>query len=157
MQLANFSLEREQILKALPELAKRLCIGLDTMRQPRKHYNELLALAKQAFYTGEPFELWQAGPCLVGLNVVQPWWASAPVLSEEFIIRYKPGNFANTITELEAHAKAHGCIALVISSLAMLRKESYGHYLQRKGFREVSQEHVKDLQYGTSRRCPNRG
>lgn len=157
MQLANFSLEREQILKALPELAKRLCIGLDTMRQPRKHYNELLDLAKQAFYIGEPFQLWQVGPCLVGLNVVQPWWASAPVLSEEFIIRYKPGNFADTISELEAHAKAQGCIALVISNLAMLRKESYGHYLQRKGFREVSQEYVKDLQYGTSRRCPNRG
>lgn len=148
MQLARLSPEQGRIFKVLPELAQRLCIRLDVMKQPRKRYDELLALANQAFYTGDPFQLWQAGPCLVGLNVVQPWWASAPVLSEEFIIRYKPGNFADTITELEAHAKAQGCTALVISSLAMIRKESYGHYLKRKGFREVSREYVKDIQHG---------
>lgn len=156
MQLARISPEKEEILKLLPLLAYSLCTRLDIMQQPRKHDDELRALANQAFYTDEPFQLWQAGPCLVGLNVVQPWWASAPVLSEEFIIRYKPGNFADTITELEAHAKAQGCIALVISSLAMLRKESYGHYLQRKGFREVSQEYVKDI-YGPDCRKSYRG
>ena len=99
MQLARLSPEQGRIFKVLPELAQRLCIRLDVMKQPRKRYDELLALANQAFYTGDPFQLWQAGPCLVGLNVVQPWWACASVLSEEFIIRYKPGNFADTITE----------------------------------------------------------
>lgn len=148
MKLARLSPEQGKIFATIPELANKLCMRLDFMKQPRKSYDELLALANQAFYTDDPFQLWQAGPCLVGLNVVQPWWANAPVLAEEFIIRCKPGNFADTITELEAHAKAQGCKELVISSLAMIRKESYGHYLQRKGFREVSREYVKDIQHG---------
>ncbi len=46
---------------------------------------------------------------------------------------------------LEEHAKALGCTALVISCLAMVRQESYGHYLKRKGFREVSREYVKGI------------
>ena len=148
MQLARLSPDKGKIIEAMPRLAHALCARLDMMRQPRKGYKALLDIALESFYSNGPFQLWQAGPCLVGLNVVQPWWASAPVLSEEFIIRYKPGNFADTITELEAHAKAQGCAALVISSLAMIRKESYGHYLQRKGFREVSSEYVKDIQHG---------
>ena len=148
MKLARLSPEQGKIFATIPELANKLCMRLDFMEQPRKSYGDLLALANQAFYTDGPFQLWQAGPCLVGLNVVQPWWSNATVLAEEFIIRYKPGNFADTITELEAHAEAQGCAALVISSLAMIRKESYGHYLQRKGFREVSREYVKDIQHG---------
>lgn len=115
------------------------------MGQPRLSNSELMDMAWNGIESCAPYQFWQAGPCLVGLNVVQPWWSPDPVLAEEFIVRYKPGDFADTITELEAHAKAQGCTALVISSLAMIRKESYGHYLQRKGFREVSREYVKGI------------
>ena len=66
-------------------------------------------------------------------------------LSEEFVVRYKPGNFADTIKDLEQHAVSLGCTALVFSSLAMVRQESYGDYLKRKGFREVSREYMKGL------------
>ena len=86
-----------------------------------------------------------AGPCLVGYNIGQPWWGDMVALSEEFVVRYKPGNFADTIKDLEQHALALGCTALVISSLAMVRQESYGNYLKRKGFREVSREYMKGL------------
>ena len=91
------------------------------------------------------FVLVTAGPCLVGYNIGQPWWGDMVALSEEFVVRYKPGNFADTIKDLEQHARALGCTALVISSLAMLRQESYGDYLKRKGFREVSREYMKGL------------
>jgi len=91
------------------------------------------------------FVLVTAGPCLVGYNIGQPWWGDVVALSEEFVVRYKPGNFADTIKELEQHALALGCTALVISSLAMVRQESYGNYLKRKGFREVSREYMKGL------------
>lgn len=91
------------------------------------------------------FVLVTAGPCLVGYNIGQPWWGDMVALSEEFVVRYKPGNFADTIRELEQHARSLGCTALVISSLAMVRQESYGNYLKRKGFREVSREYMKGL------------
>ena len=91
------------------------------------------------------FVLVTAGPCLVGYNIGQPWWGGIVALSEEFVVRYKPGNFADTIRELEQHARSLGCTALVISSLAMVRQESYGNYLKRKGFREVSREYMKGL------------
>lgn len=133
------------IISALPKLVNMLAARLDFMGQRRLSNDELLALAYRSMECWGPYQFWQAGPCLVGLNVVQPWWSPDPVLAEEFIIRYKPGNFADTIAELEAHAKAQGCKALVISSLAQIRKESYGHYLQRKGFREVSREYVKGI------------
>lgn len=94
------------------------------------------------------FVLVTAGPCLVGYNIGQPWWGDMVALNEEFVVRYKPGNFADTIKDLEQHALALGCTALVISSLAMVRQESYGNYLKRKGFREVSREYVKDIQHG---------
>ena len=91
------------------------------------------------------FVLVTAGPCLVGYNIGQPWWGDMVALSEEFVVRYKPGNFADTIKDLEQHARDLGCTALVISSLAMIRQESYGDYLKRKGFREVSREYMKGL------------
>ena len=91
------------------------------------------------------FVLVTAGPCLVGYNIGQPWWGDMVAISEEFVVRYKPGNFADTIRELEQHARSLGCTALVISSLAMVRQESYGNYLKRKGFREVSREYIKDI------------
>lgn len=91
------------------------------------------------------FVLVTAGPCLVGYNIGQPWWGDMVALSEEFVVRYKPGNFADTIKDLEQHALDLGCTALVISSLAMIRQESYGDYLKRKGFREVSREYMKGL------------
>ena len=116
---------------------------------PQFSKEELLAtlLVYRMLYFMIPFALAIAimGARELWLNVVQPWWSPDPVLAEEFIVRYKPGNFADTIAELEAHAKAQGCKALVISSLAQIRKESYGHYLQRKGFREVSREYVKGI------------
>lgn len=133
------------IIAALPKLVNMLAARLDFMGQRRLSNDELLSLAHRSMECWGPFQFWQAGPCLVGLNIVQPWWSPDPVLAEEFIVRYKPGNFADTIAELEAHAKAQGCKALVISSLAQIRKESYGHYLQRKGFREVSREYVKGI------------
>lgn len=133
------------IIAALPKLVNMLAARLDFMGQRRLSNDELLALAHRSMECWGPYQFWQAGPCLVGLNIVQPWWSPDPVLAEEFIVRYKPGNFADTIAELEAHAKAQGCKALVISSLAQIRKESYGHYLQRKGFREVSREYVKGI------------
>jgi hypothetical protein len=137
--------DRDRIIAVIPHLVRALAVRLDVMGQRRLSDDELLALAHRSMESWGPFQFWQAGPCLVGLNVVQPWWSPDPVLAEEFIIRYKPGNFADTIAELEAHAKAQGCKALVISSLAQIRKESYGHYLQRKGFREVSREYVKGI------------
>jgi hypothetical protein len=94
------------------------------------------------------FVLVTAGPCLVGYTIGQPWWGDLVALSEEFIVRYKPGNFADTIKDLEQHASSLMCTALVISSLAMIRQESYGNYLKRKGFREVSREYMKGLDNG---------
>ena len=130
----------------LPDLALALRNRLLAKGMEPLPHNDLLDnVRKHVGCYGEDYTLITAGPCIVGYNTVQPWWANAPVLAEEFIIRYKPGNFADTITELEAHAKAQGCAALVISSLAMIRKESYGHYLKRKGFREVSREYVKGI------------
>lgn len=93
----------------------------------------------------DEFVLVTAGPCLVGYNIGQPWWGDMVALSEEFVVRYKPGNFADTIKDLEQHALVLGCTALVISSLAMVRQESYGNYLKRKGFHEVSREYMKGL------------
>ena len=146
MQLANHEHpDRARIIAALPHLVLSMADRLDIMDQPHLSNKELLDIAWRGIDGCAPYEFWQAGPCLVGLNVVQPWWSRGRVLAEEFIVRYKPGNFADTLTELEAHAKAQGCKALVISSLAQIRKESYGHYLKRKGFREVSQEYVKGL------------
>ena len=96
----------------------------------------------------DDFTLVTAGPCLVGFNIGQPWWGDMVALSEEFVVRYKPGNFADTIKDLEQYALALGCTALVISSLAMVRQESYGNYLKRKGFREVSREYMKGIDNG---------
>ena len=146
MQVVNHAHpDRDRIIAVIPYLVRALAMRLDVMGQRRRSDDELLALAHLSMESWGPFQFWQAGPCLVGLNVVQPWWSPDPVLAEEFIVRYKPGNFADTIAELEAHAKTQGCKALVISSLAQIRKESYGHYLQRKGFREVSREYVKGI------------
>lgn len=146
MQVANHDHpDRDLIIAALPKLVTLMAMRLDLMGQRRLNKDELLAHAYRGMECWGPYQFWQAGPCLVGLNVVQPWWSPDPVLAEEFIVRYKPGNFADTIKELEAYAKAQGCKALVISSLAQIRKESYGHYLQRKGFREVSREYVKGI------------
>ena len=146
MQVVNHAHpDRDRIIAVIPHLVRAMAVRLDLMGQRRLSDDELLALAHRSMESWGPFQPWQAGPCLVGLNIVQPWWSPDPVLAEEFIIRYKPGNFADTIAELEAHAKAQGCKALVISSLAQIRKESYGHYLQRKGFREVSREYVKGI------------
>ena len=98
------------------------------------------------------FVLVTAGPCLVGYNIGQPWWGDMVALSEEFVVRYKPGNFADTIKDLEQHARDLGCTALVVSSLAMIREVSYGDYLKRKGFREVSREYMKGIDNGENHR-----
>ena len=149
MRLANYDHpDWGAIERCLPALTDAMAMRLDVMGQNRLSNAELLCIAEDGMHGRAPYEFWQAGPCLVGLNVVQPWWSRDRVLAEEFIVRYKAGNFADTISELEAHAKAQGCKALVISSLAQIRKESYGHYLNRKGFREVSREYVKDIQHG---------
>lgn len=146
MRVANHDHpERDLIIAAIPKLVDLMATRLALMGQQPLSKDEMLAHAYRSMECWGPFQAWQAGPCLVGLNVVQPWWSPDTVLAEEFIVRYKPGNFADTINELEAHAKAQGCKALVISSLAQIRKESYGHYLQRKGFREVSREYVKGI------------
>ena len=112
---------------------------------PLPHSDLLRSVQEHIRGEGEDYTLVTAGPCVVGYNYVKPWWSEHSVYIEEFIIRYKPGNFADTIKALEQHAKALGCKDLVISSLAMLRQESYGAYLKRKGFREVTRQYVKGI------------
>ena len=121
-------------------LATEVKTGIAPSLARIKHSLDLACLGHE-----DNFVLVTAGPCLVGYNIGQPWWGGIVALSEEFVVRYKPGNFADTIRELEQHARSLGCTALVISSLAMVRQESYGNYLKRKGFREVSREYMKGL------------
>lgn len=133
----------------LPKLAHRVALateiktGIAPSPARIKRSLDLACLGHE-----DNFVLVTAGPCLVGYTIGQPWWGDMVALSEEFVVRYKPGNFADTIKDLEQHALALGCTALVISSLAMVRQESYGNYLKRKGFREVSREYMKGLQDG---------
>lgn len=130
----------------LPKLARRVAYatevktGIAPSLARIKHSLDLACLGHE-----DDFVLVTAGPCLVGYNIGQPWWGDMVALSEEFVVRYKPGNFADTIKDLEQHAVSLGCTALVFSSLAMVRQESYGDYLKRKGFREVSREYMKGL------------
>lgn len=130
----------------LPKLAHRVALATEVktgIAPSPAHISRSLDLACRGYE--DNFVLVTAGPCLVGYNIGQPWWGDMVALSEEFVVRYKPGNFADTIRELEQHARSLGCTALVISSLAMVRQESYGNYLKRKGFREVSREYMKGL------------
>ena len=130
----------------LPDLTLALRDRLCAKGMKPLPYSDLLYNVRMCIRGyGEDFTLITAGPCIVGFNVVKPWWSEHSVYIEEFIIRYKPGNFADTIKALEQHAKALGCKDLVISSLAMMRQESYGEYLKRKGFREVTRQYVKGI------------
>ncbi len=144
--------EWELIVASVPQLVDTFAARLDAMGQARRSTKELLDIAEDGLHGRAPYELWQAGPCLVGLNIVKQWWSNDSMLFEEFIVRYKEGNFADTIKELEAYAEAQGCTSLVISSLAQLRKESYGHYLKRKGFREVARQYMKGIPNGWTHR-----
>lgn len=138
--------EINAIWAQLPDLALALRNRLLAKGMEPLSHNDLLDNVREHVCGyGEDYTLVTAGPCIVGYNTVQPWWAEHASYSEEFIIRYKPGNFADTIKALEQHARALGCKDLVVSSLAMIRQESYGEYLKRKGFREVSREYVKDI------------
>lgn len=130
----------------LPKLVRRATLAIETktgIKPDAKKIEQAIHRAQLGYE--DQFVLATAGPCLVGYTIGGPWWGGEVVLSEEFIVRYKTGNFADTIKDLEDHAKALGCTALVISSLAMIREESYGDYLKRKGFREVSREYMKGL------------
>lgn len=130
----------------LPKLTRRAALAIETktgIKPDAKKIEQAIHRAQLGYE--DQFVLVTAGPCLVGYNIGQPWWGDMVALSEEFIVRYKPGNFADTIKDLEQHALDLGCTALVISSLAMIRQESYGDYLKRKGFREVSREYMKGL------------
>ena len=130
----------------LPDLTLALRDRLCAKGMKPLPYSDLLRSVRMYIRGyGEDFTIITAGPCIVGFNVVKPWWSEHSVYIEEFIIRYKPGNFADTIKALEQHAKALGCKDLVISSLAMMRQESYGEYLKRKGFREVTRQYVKGI------------
>ena len=138
--------EISDIWDKLPELTLALRDRLWIRGMKPLPYSDLLHNVRMYIRGyGEDFTLITAGPCIVGFNVVKPWWSEHSVCIEEFIIRYKPGNFADTIKALEQHAKALGCKDLVISSLAMMRQESYGEYLKRKGFREVTRQYVKGI------------
>ena len=138
--------EISDIWDKLPELTLALRDRLWIRGMKPLPYSDLLHNVRMYIRGyGEDFTLITAGPCIVGFNVVKPWWSEHSVYIEEFIIRYKPGNFADTIKALEQHAKALGCKDLVISSLAMIRQESYGEYLKRKGFREVTRQYVKGI------------
>ena len=138
----EWSLIRSQ----LPKLAHRVALATEVKTGIAPYLASIENSLDRACRGHEnEFVLVTAGPCLVGYNIGQPWWGDMVALSEEFVVRYKPGNFADTIKDLEQHALALGCTALVISSLAMVRQESYGNYLQRKGFREVSREYVKGI------------
>ena len=141
--------EYKQIKALLPKLAHRVALATEVKTGIKPAAKKI----EQALYwahlgSEEQFVLVTAGPCLVGYNIGQPWWGDMVALSEEFVVRYKPGNFADTIKDLEQHALALGSTALVISSLAMVRQESYGNYLKRKGFREVSREYMKGIDNG---------
>ena len=137
----------------LPKLAHRVALatevktGIAPSPARIKRSLDLACLGHE-----DNFVLVTAGPCLVGYNIGQPWWGDMVALSEEFVVRYKTGNFADTIKDLEDHAKALGCTALVVSSLAMIREVSYGDYLKRKGFREVSREYMKGIDNGENHR-----
>ena len=138
--------EYKQIVELLPKLVRRVALATETktgIMPDAKKIEQALHRAQLGY--GDQFVLATAGPCLVGYTIGEPWWGGEVVLSEEFIVRYKPGNFADTIKDLEQQALDLGCTALVISSLAMIRQESYGDYLKRKGFREVSREYMKGL------------
>lgn len=144
--------EYKQIKALLPKLARRVALATEVktgIKPDAKKIEQALYWAQLG--SEEQFVLVTAGPCLVGYNIGQPWWGDMVALSEEFVVRYKPGNFADTIKDLEQHALALGCTALVISSLAMVRQESYGNYLKRKGFREVSREYMKGIDNGENR------
>ena len=144
--IGNAHRESSVIWSKLPDLAKTLMHRLCTKDMNPLRYADLLANARKHFNGfGSDYVLVTAGPCIVGYNVVQPWWSADKMLVEEFIIRYKPGNFADTIKALEQHAKALGCKDLVIASLAMIRQDSYGEYLKRKGFREVARQYIKGV------------
>lgn len=141
--------EYKQIKALLPKLAHMVALATEVktgIKPSAKKIEQALYWAQLG--SEEQFVLVTAGPCLVGYTIGQPWWGDMVALSEEFVVRYKPGNFADTIKDLEEHAKALGCTALVISSLAMVRQESYGNYLKRKGFREVSREYMKGIDNG---------
>ena len=141
--------EYKQIKALLPKLAHRVALATEVktgIKPDAKKIEQALYWAQLG--SEEQFVLVTAGPCLVGYTIGQPWWGDMVALSEEFVVRYKPGNFADTIKDLEEHAKTLGCTALVISSLAMVRQESYGNYLKRKGFREVSREYMKGIDNG---------
>ena len=138
--------EISDIWDKLPELALTLRTRLVAKGMEPLPYSDLLHNVRMHLNgSGEDYTLITAGPCIVGYNAVQPWWSKHAAYIEEFIIRYKPGNFADTIKALEQHAKELGCKDLVISSLAMIRQASYGEYLKRKGFREVTRQYVKGI------------
>ena len=133
----------------LPKLIRRVAVATEVRTGVAPNTTSIKRSIDLACQGHEDnFVLVTAGPCLVGYNIGQPWWGDMVALSEEFVVRYKPGNFADTIKDLEQHALALGCTALVISSLAMVRQESYGNYLKRKGFREVSREYMKGIDNG---------
>lgn len=99
----------------------------------------------RAMFGAGSFSLVTAGPCVVGYTIDTPWWSTSKLFIEQFVIRYKAGNFADTLRELELHARELGCDTFVIADLAMTRQASYGEYLKRKGFREVSREYIKGV------------
>lgn len=88
------------------------------------------------------FSMATFGPCVVGYNIVKPWWADYSLLIEEFLVRYKDGNITDTFAELKQYAASSGCSKLVVASLASDRPAAYERLLNQQGFREVSQEFV---------------
>ena len=141
--------EYKQIVEILPKLVRRVALATEVKTGIKPDVKKIeQALHRAQLGYEDQFSLVTAGPCLVGCTIGAPWWGDEVALSEEFIVRYKPGNFADTIKDLEDHAKAIGCTALVVSSLAMIREISYGDYLKRKGFREVSREYMKGIDNG---------
>jgi hypothetical protein len=85
------------------------------------------------------------GPCLVGYNTHTPWWSAHKILVEEFIFRYKPGPFSDTLSGMEELATSLGCGSVCIGTLAMIREETYAALLSRKGYRRVAQQLIKEL------------
>lgn len=137
----------------VPELALNLSMRTEVKGIKTRPHEELAQIVIGAMYGAHaPFRLVTAGPCLVGMNINTPWWGNDAVLSEEFVVWYKPGNFKDTLQDLETHAKEQGCKYLVLSSLASIREISYGEYLKRKGFKAASREFVKEIAYGKNRK-----
>lgn len=136
----------EQIESLLPALAVMMVARLQAKGLPVDAVWATRALYKAV--RGEasaPFNIVACGPCLVAYNSYHPWWSEHTLLIEEFIVRYKPGPFEDTLAGLDVLASREGCDMIAVGTLAMDREESYSKLLTRNGYKRVAYQLVKEL------------